>query len=210
MQWANLSICWWYFPFIFVINCAQFSLGKWHWRTKKKDLMSRLGLHFDTKFEVVILFMEKDNKTLPYNFLGLTCLCWSMLVRNWKVLSSPSLGLLSPPYPLFQCCPQSKEFLLNLSMKCWNSAFNAQGSRVIIVVVQVTAMNIYVAAVEALRKKERQDETQFRAVRPITQHLVSQRSANFWRVILWISCAKRNCSPTICAPTESWIVEKDE
>ncbi len=52
-------------------------------------------------------------------------------------------------------------------MKCcnslhWHSALNAQGSRVIIVVVQVAAVKIYVAAaVEALRKKERQDETQF-------------------------------------------------
>jgi len=45
-------------------------------------------------------------------------------------------------------------------MKCWNSAFNAQGSRVIIVVVPLGAVKIYVAAVEALRKKERQDETQ--------------------------------------------------
>jgi hypothetical protein len=33
--------------------------------------------------------------------------------------------------------------------------------RVIIVVVQVGAVKIYVAAVEALRKKERGDETQF-------------------------------------------------
>jgi hypothetical protein len=47
-------------------------------------------------------------------------------------------------------------------MRCRNSAFNVQGSSVIIVVVQVRAMKIYVAAVEALRrKKERQDETQF-------------------------------------------------
>jgi len=46
-------------------------------------------------------------------------------------------------------------------MKCWNSAFNAQGSRVIIAVVQVGAVKIYVAVVEALRKKERHDETQF-------------------------------------------------
>jgi hypothetical protein len=45
-------------------------------------------------------------------------------------------------------------------MKCWNSTFNAQGSRGIIVVVQVGAVKIYVAA-EALRKKERGDETQF-------------------------------------------------
>jgi hypothetical protein len=46
-------------------------------------------------------------------------------------------------------------------MKCWNSAFNAQGSRVIIVVVQVGAVKTYVAAVQALQKKETQDETQF-------------------------------------------------
>jgi hypothetical protein len=39
-------------------------------------------------------------------------------------------------------------------MKCWNSAFNAQGSLVIIVVVQV-------GAVQALWEKETQDETQF-------------------------------------------------
>jgi hypothetical protein len=46
-------------------------------------------------------------------------------------------------------------------MKCWYSAFNAQRSGLIIVVVQIGAVKIYVAAVEALRKKERQDETQF-------------------------------------------------
>ncbi len=46
-------------------------------------------------------------------------------------------------------------------MKCWNSAFNAQGSRLIIVVVQLGAMKIFDAAVEELGKKERQDETQF-------------------------------------------------
>jgi hypothetical protein len=46
-------------------------------------------------------------------------------------------------------------------MKCWNSAFNVQGSRVIIVVVHLGAVEIYVAPMEALRKKERQDETQF-------------------------------------------------
>jgi CDP-diglyceride synthetase len=74
---------------------------------------------------------------------------------------SLSLGLLAfIPSPLFQWDPQSTEILLNLSMKCWNSSFNAQGSRPIIVVVQVGIVKIYVAvAVEALRKKERQDET---------------------------------------------------
>jgi len=58
---------------------------------------------------------------------------------------------------------QSKDILLNLSMKCWVSTFKlsiSQGLRVIIEVVQVGAVKIYVAAVEALRKMERQDETQ--------------------------------------------------
>jgi len=45
-------------------------------------------------------------------------------------------------------------------MKYWNSAFNAQGSRVIIVVLEVGAVKIYVAAVDCLMKKERGDETQ--------------------------------------------------
>ncbi len=40
-------------------------------------------------------------------------------------------------------------------MRCWNSAFNAQGSRVIIVVVEVGVVKISVAAVKAFREKER-------------------------------------------------------
>jgi len=58
--------------------------------------------------------------------------------------------------PIFPWYPQSKEILLNVGMKCWNSAFNAQGLRVIIVVV-----HIGLAEVQALRKKEPSDETQF-------------------------------------------------
>jgi NADH:ubiquinone oxidoreductase subunit 6 (subunit J) len=44
-------------------------------------------------------------------------------------------------------------------MKCWNSAFNAQCLKVIIIVVHVGAVKICVVALEALRQKERQDET---------------------------------------------------
>jgi hypothetical protein len=44
-------------------------------------------------------------------------------------------------------------------MKCCNSLFSAQGSRLIIVVVQARGVKIYAAAVEAHRKMERQDET---------------------------------------------------
>jgi len=46
-------------------------------------------------------------------------------------------------------------------MKWLNSAFNAQCSRLIIVVLQVGAMKIYVAAVEEFRKNEIQGEYQF-------------------------------------------------
>ncbi len=51
--------------------------------------------------------------------------------------------------------------MLQLGMKCWYSTFNAQDSRLIIVVVQLGAVKISVAAVEVLRKKKRQDGTQF-------------------------------------------------
>jgi hypothetical protein len=46
-------------------------------------------------------------------------------------------------------------------MKCWNSAFNAQGSRLIIVVVQLGEVKISVAAVKggAQEQGKRQDET---------------------------------------------------
>jgi hypothetical protein len=47
------------------------------------------------------------------------------------------------------------------------SAFNAQCSRVIIVVVQVGPIKIYVAAVKALREKGRGDETQFPSLGPV-------------------------------------------
>jgi hypothetical protein len=64
----------------------------------------------------------------------------------WKVaLSSPCLRASLHPYPFFQWYPKSKDILLNLGMKPWNSAFNEQGFRLIIVVVQV-------GAVEVLRK----------------------------------------------------------
>jgi hypothetical protein len=46
-------------------------------------------------------------------------------------------------------------------MKCWNLAFKAEGARVIIVILQVGAVKIYIAVVKAVKKNEREDETQF-------------------------------------------------
>jgi len=51
-------------------------------------------------------------------------------------------------------------------MKCRNSAFNAQGSGVIIIVVQVGAVKIYVAVVEALTKKERESQNRMKLSLP--------------------------------------------
>jgi hypothetical protein len=42
---------------------------------------------------------------------------------------------------------------MNLGMKRWNSAFKAQGSRVVIVVVQVGAVKIHVAGKRIDRMK---------------------------------------------------------
>jgi hypothetical protein len=39
-------------------------------------------------------------------------------------------------------------------MKCWNLTFNAQGLKIIIIVVHVRAMKIYVTIVEALTQKK--------------------------------------------------------
>jgi hypothetical protein len=45
-------------------------------------------------------------------------------------------------------------------MKCWISAFNAQGSRLIIVALHVRAVKIYAATIEALKKKEKKGSPQ--------------------------------------------------
>jgi len=58
-------------------------------------------------------------------------------------------------YPFFQWYSQSKDILLNLNMKCWNSTFNAQCLKLIIVVVHVNVVKIYVAIMEAFKNKER-------------------------------------------------------
>ncbi len=72
--------------------------------------------------------------------------------------SHPVFGPPFSPKPRFQWNPQNNKILLNLGIKCWNPAYNAQASRLIIVAVLVGAVKIYVAAGERLRKKERQDE----------------------------------------------------
>ncbi len=54
---------------------------------------------------------------------------------------TPYLLCFRPPIPSFSGIHKVTKFYLIQGMKCWNSAFNAQGSRVIIVVVQVGAVS---------------------------------------------------------------------
>jgi len=97
-------------------------------------------------------------------FLGLPYLdnCLQVVAKIEFSVKSPCFWASFHPSILsFEWGPQCKEILLNLGMKCWNSAFNLQGPRLIIVVVQVGAMKIYV---EALRKKERGSKTRWNSV----------------------------------------------
>jgi hypothetical protein len=79
--------------------------------------------------------------------------------RSFKMMKALKLSIkspsLSPPYPTFRWYLQKKEILLNLKMKCWNSAFDAQGSRLIIVVVQIGAVKIYVASSGGAHEKRK-------------------------------------------------------
>jgi hypothetical protein len=65
------------------------------------------------------------------------------VIRKVTLCFTPYLLCFCPPIPPFQWYLKSKKFLLNLGMKCWNSACKAHGSRVIIVVVQVGAVKIW-------------------------------------------------------------------
>ncbi len=54
----------------------------------------------------------------------------------------PVFGPGFTPYRLFPWYLQSKEILLNLSTNHWNSAFNAQGLRIIVLIVHIRALKI--------------------------------------------------------------------
>jgi hypothetical protein len=43
-------------------------------------------------------------------------------------------------------------------MKCWNSTFNAQGLKIIIIVVHVGVVKIHIIIVDVFKKNERLDE----------------------------------------------------
>jgi hypothetical protein len=110
---------------------------------------------FDFKVFQVMLkfcFLHISKRELYFNLLWLIAIDPFLMAADCprQTLFIRRVTLSFTPYPLFQWYVQSKEVLLNLGMKFWNSAFNAQGSRVIIIHVQVRAVKIYVAAVETL------------------------------------------------------------
>jgi hypothetical protein len=74
-------------------------------------------------------------------------------------------------------------------MKSWNSAFNAQGSRGIIVAVQVGTVKIYLAAVQALSIKESHGETQ-------KTIMLSYRN-----LLYWIKKSKKEYNKATCKYT---------
>jgi hypothetical protein len=129
--------------------CAWDTLEPWPFGGKRfldQILREEVGKYFHTSPDFLMLF---------YTWcLVEEWLCNKFLytrVISKVTLSSPCHWVGFHPHPLFQRYSQSKETLLNLSMKCWNSVFHAQGSRVIIVVVQVGAVKIYVTAVEVMK-----------------------------------------------------------
>jgi len=82
-------------------------------------------------------------------------------------------------------------------MKCRNSSFIAQGSRIIIVVVHVGAVKIYVVAVEELRKKERGHETQFAT--KLVEKLVWVQVISFCKISFLVKHLMPNYAQTTCS-----------
>jgi hypothetical protein len=95
-------------------------------------------------------------------------LCRNLVGKSLELLEKspcphPLFGRAFSRYPLFQWCPQSKEILLNLSMKCWNSAFTAQGSRLIIVFCTGKSSENICRSSGGAQEIGKTDETQFTA-----------------------------------------------
>lgn len=83
----------------------------------------------------------------PYHWFSLIWYEW------WRPIQRKKIKILIPRW--------GKTLYLDQVLKILCTRFNAEDSRITLVVVQVEAMNIHVAAVAALKKKERWDETQF-------------------------------------------------
>jgi hypothetical protein len=86
---------------------------------------------------------------LPWG--NLYCACNRVICKSHPCLH-PVFGPAFTPVPWY---PQSNEILLSLSMKCWNSGFNAQGSRLLIVIVWIVAVKIFCSSSGGAQEKGR-------------------------------------------------------
>jgi hypothetical protein len=67
-----------------------------------------------------------------------------------------------------------------MGMKYWKSTFNVQGSRLITIALQVRAIKIYVATMEAFKKKERR--VKISSISP------PQAKITFFYIVLYLRC----------------------
>jgi hypothetical protein len=132
--------CWFAFSFLFILMHTSLFLNC-HWNFLTIYISNFSNSQNGTSIGMLIAWVEFQYWEVLYLYeehpLPVLKICIRIRVICKVTLS---LDLLSPPW-----YPQTKEILLNLGMECWNSAFNAQGSRVVILVVQVGEVKIYVA-----------------------------------------------------------------
>jgi hypothetical protein len=84
-----------------------------------------------------------------------------MLKTSKKCSLHPLFGPPFTPSSLFQWYPQSKDILVNLSTKCWYSAFNATRFETNYRCCTVRSSENIRRSSGGAQEKERQDETQF-------------------------------------------------
>jgi hypothetical protein len=77
--------------------------------------------------------------------------------------------------------------MLQLTMKCWNSAFNAWGWRLFIVVVNLRSVRLYVAAVEALSLPPKLMVFESQFITKIDGFWISVYHQNWWFLNLSLS-----------------------
>jgi hypothetical protein len=137
-NWIS-SMWWWH-----ILNMVGwFFLGVCSGESKNINVLPKIENNLDCKIPTVSWKLMKlsDLGWVVFMLVMLWCCTLNIQLSKifffnpknfWSLKSSclhPVFGPLFTAYPVFERGPQSKEVLLNLGMKCWNSAFNVQGSR---------------------------------------------------------------------------------
>ncbi len=146
--------------YILIMNLNTISLPT-KARPIKLDLFNNENLHAFTHKMTHELWVLRIDGIVRNEWKNASAIRAIRVIRNVTV-SSPCLWASLTTYPLFQWYPQSKDILINLSMKWWFSAFNAQGSRLNYSSCTVrSSENKCRSSGGAPAKRKRQDETQF-------------------------------------------------